>query len=219
MIRFFRRWNRVAFALSFAAAILACHKAGAPSVAAARAPSSSEGAKRSARAPAGRADTGANPFRPAERVAVDEFLRQHSDLRLAADSDSQASGSADADVRRLYGVYHPFFVRGDVNDDGILDFVQAFVRRESGRDSPWFSVVVFTGRGDPAGPAFNAGAFLERDITLARGDLSIDRDSVLITPDLADEAVRRYRWDPLRRSYVFVRDDAEDEDTPVPSRT
>lgn len=220
MPRFFRRWKGIALAVSCAAAITACHKASAPSAAAAApAPSSSESAERSARAPAGHADTGAYPFKPAEKAAVDEFLRQHAGLRLATDSDRQGSGSADADVRRLYGVYHPFFVRGDVNDDGILDFVQAFVRRESSRDNPWFSVVVFTGRGNQAGPAFNSGAFLERDITLARGDLSIDRDAVLITPDLADDAVRRYRWDPLRRSYVFVRDDAEDDDTPVPSRT
>jgi hypothetical protein len=219
MSRFFRRWKGIALAVSCAAAIPACHKAGAPSAATATAPSSSDSAGRSARTPAGHGAPGTYPFKPAENAAVGEFLRQHADLRLATDSDRQGSGSADADVRRLYGVYHPFFVRGDVNDDGILDFVQAFVRRESSRDNPWFSVVVFTGRGDQAGPAFNSGAFLERDITLARGDLSIDRDAVLITPDLTDEAVRRYRWDPLRRSYVFVRDDADDDDTPVPSRT
>ena len=219
MIRFIRRWKGIALAASCAAAIPACHRASAPSAAAAPAPSSSESAERPAPAPAGRADTGGYPFKPAEKAAVDDFLRQHAALRLAADSDSRGSGSADADVRRLYGVYHPFFVRGDVNDDGILDFVQAFVRRDSSRDNPWFSVVVFTGRADSAGAAFRPGAVIERDVTLARGDLSIDRDAVLITPDLADEAVRRYRWDPLRRSYVFVRDDAEDDDTPVPSRT
>ncbi len=219
MIRFFERWKSVGVAVFCAAAIPACHKASAPSVAAAPAPSSPEIAERSARAPSADADSSAYSFTPAEKAAVDDFLRSHADLRLATDSDRQPSRSADADVRRLYGVYHPFFVRGDLNDDGILDFVLAFVRRDSGHDSPWFSVVVFTGRGDRGGPAFNPGAFLERDVTLARGDLSIDRDAVLITPDLADEAVRRYRWDPLRRSYVFVGDDAEDDETPVPSRT
>jgi hypothetical protein len=219
MIRFFERWKSVGVAVFFAAAIPACHKASAPSVGAVPASSSPEIAERSARAPSAHADSSVYPFTPAEKAAVEDFLRSHADLRLAADSDRESSRSADADVRRLYGVYHPFFVRGDVNDDGILDFVLAFVRRDSSRDSPWFSVVVFTGRGDRGGPAFNSGAFIERDVTLARGDLSIDRDAVLITPDLADEAVRRYRWDPLRRSCVFVRDDAEDDDTPVPSRT
>ena len=34
-------------------------------------------------------------------------------------------------MRHLYGVYNPYFVRGDLNDDGILDFVMAFVRRDS----------------------------------------------------------------------------------------
>jgi hypothetical protein len=169
--------------------------------------------------PAAHVDPNAYPFRPAEKAAVDEFLRQHADLRLATDADRQHTRDGDSDIRRLYGVYHPFFVRGDLNDDGILDFVLAFVRRDSSRDSPWFSVVVFTGRADSAAPAFQPGAFIERDITLARGDLSIDRDAVLITPDLGDEAVRRYRWDPLRRSYVFVRDDDEEDETPIPSRT
>jgi hypothetical protein len=122
-------------------------------------------------------------------------------------------------MRKLYGVYHPYFVRGDVNDDGILDFVLAFVRRDSSRDTPWFSVVVFNGKIDQGEPGFLPGRFIERDVSLARGDLSVDRDAVLITPDLSDEAVRRYRWDPARRSYIFVRDDADDDDTPVPSRT
>jgi hypothetical protein len=124
----------------------------------------------------------------------------------------------DGDVRRLYGVYHPYFVRGDVNDDGVLDFVIAFVRRDAGPGTPWFSVTVFTGRGGDKG--FNAGTFLERDISLVHGDLSIDRDAILITPDLSDdEAVRRYRWDPVRRAYVVVRDDEEDTETPVLSQT
>ena len=56
-------------------------------------------------------------------------------------------------------------------------------------------------------------------VPLARGDVSIDRDAVLITPDLSDEAVRRYRWDPARRSYVFVRGDSDTEEPPPVSRT
>lgn len=211
--------KKAAAAILCAAAMIACHKAGAPSAAAAPTPSSPKSAEHSARMPAAHADSNAYPFRPAEKAAVDEFLRQHTDLRLATDADRQRTRDGDSDIRRLYGIYHPFFVRGDLNDDGILDFVLAFVRRDSSRDSPWFSVVVFTGRADSAGPAFQAGTFIERDVTLARGDLSIDRDAVLITPDLADEAVRRYRWDPLRRSYVFVSDDADDQETPIPSRT
>lgn len=204
-----------------AAAVPACRKAAAPAAAGAAPPALAEAAPVTAPLPAAQADSAGYAFTPAERTAVDEFLRRHSDLRLARDSDRQKSPDeeAETDVRRLYGVYHPYFVRGDLNDDGILDFVLAFVRRDSSRDTPWFSVVVFTGRSERGSLSFAAGAFIERDITLARGDLSIDRDAVLITPDLTDESVRRYRWDPLRRSYVFVRDDAEEDDTPIPSRT
>ncbi len=219
MIRFLKARKDVAVAIFCAAAILACHKASASSVAAVPAASSPQDTGRSARVPAAHVNPGAYAFKSAEKAAVEDFLRQHTDLRIATDADRQPARDGESDVRRLYGVYHPFFVRGDLNDDGILDFILAFVRRDSGRDTPWFSVVVFIGRADSAGPAFQSGAFIERDVTLARGDLSIDRDAVLITPDLADEAVRRYRWDPQRRSYVFVRDEAEEDDTPIPSRT
>jgi len=131
---------------------------------------------------------------------------------VAADSDRRAADTED--LRKLYGVYHPYFLRGDVNDDGILDFVLAFVRRDSDRDSPWFSIVVFTGS---ERPGFASGTFLERDVSLADGDLSVDRDSIVITPNLdEEESTRRYRWDPLRRSHVFVRDEAdEDEGAPA----
>jgi hypothetical protein len=196
----------------------ACRKSPAPAVVSPASPLAESAAGQPPAEPAP-ADSAGYRFRPAEKAAVEEFLRKHTDLRLAGDSDRQDSRSEDGDVRRLYGVYHPYFVRGDLNDDGILDFVLAFVRRDSGRDTPWFSVVVFTGRNESEGPAFSPGAFIERDVSLARGDLSVDRDAVLITPDLSDEAVRRYRWDPLRRSYVFVRDDTDEPDTPIPSRT
>jgi hypothetical protein len=107
-------------------------------------------------------------------------------------------------------------VRGDLNDDGLLDFVIGFVRRDSSPSTPWFTVAVFSGREDGT---FGPEVFLERDISLAAGDLSIDRDAVVITPDLDDEATRRYRWDPSRRSYVFVRDDEPETDPPDLSRT
>lgn len=146
-------------------------------------------------------------LREPERKAVEDFLRANRDLRVAIDSDRREDEGED--LRKLYGVYHPYFLRGDVNDDGILDFVLGFVRRDSDRDSPWFSIVVFTGAGEGA----FAPGFLERDVSLADGDLSVDRDSILITPDLEeDESTRRYRWDPRQRSHVFVRDDPEEDD-------
>lgn len=134
---------------------------------------------------------------------------------MAADGDRRAS--EEDDLRKLYGVYHPYFLRGDVNDDGVLDFVLAFIRRDSDRDSPWFSVVVFTGR-ERSG--FASGTFLERDVSLADGDLSVDRDSIVITPDLDEEdSTRRYRWDPVRRSHVFVRDEPEEEERGAAAQT
>lgn len=154
-------------------------------------------------------------LRAPERAAVEAFLRANRDLRVATDADRR--GTESDDLRKLYGVYHPYFLRGDLNDDGVLDFVLAFVRRDSDRDSPWFSIAVFTGT-DRAG--FAPGTFLERDVSLADGDLSVDRDSIMITPDLEqEESARRYRWDPIQRSHVFVRDDPEEEDEVPRSQT
>jgi hypothetical protein len=161
-----------------------------------------------------RAEAAGYPLRAAERAAVDAFLRAHPDLRLATDADRRPAEDGE-DVDDLYGVYHPYFVRGDTNDDGLLDFVLAFVRRDSDPDSPWFSIVVFLGR--PEG-RFAPGSFLERDVSLADGDFSIDRDSIVVSPDVAEESVRRYRWDPSRQRHVFVRDAPEEPDTPAPSR-
>jgi hypothetical protein len=208
-----------AAALLAAAAILgiagACRRRppAPPPPAAASAPSAPD-ASRPGPEPASAASAGYD-FPPAEKAAVEAFLRLNPDLRLAADDDRRPPDGGD-DMNTLYGVYHPYFVRGDVNDDGVLDFVLAFVRRDSDRDSPWFSIVVFSGRGDGG---FTPGVFLERDVSLADGDLSIDRDAIVITPDTSDEATRRYRWDPARHRHVFVRDEDEEPESPSTSQT
>ncbi len=163
-------------------------------------------------APARATDAGYE-LRPAEQAAVDAFLRAHPELRVARDSDHRAS--EDDGVAGLYGVYHPYFVRGDANDDGILDFVLAFVRRDSDRDTPWFSIVVFAGTPDGT---FVPGAFLEREISLADGDLTVDRDAIVVTPDVAEDAARRYRWDESKHRHVYVRDEDEDSASPPASQ-
>jgi hypothetical protein len=154
-------------------------------------------------------------FQKPEKAAVERYLHDNPNLRVATDADQRPAGE-NGDVSNLYGVYQPYFVRGDANDDGRLDFVLAFVRRDSDRDSPWFSVVVFEGRPDGT---FGAGAVLERDISLADGDLSLDRDSIVVTPDTGEDESRRYRWDPSRQRHVFVRDEDDSTDVPPSSQT
>jgi hypothetical protein len=201
------------------AAVLALAGAGACGRSQAPAFSARAAATPAAAAPAPRAPAHAEgagyEFRPAEGEAVEKYLAANPDLRVARDADQRPAGG-EGDVSNLYGVYHPYFVRGDANDDGILDFVLAFVRRDSDRDSPWFSVVVFEGRPDGT---FAPGAVLERDISLADGDLSLDRDSIVVTPDTSEDASRRYRWDPARQRHVFVRDDDEAPEAPPSSQT
>jgi len=163
------------------------------------------------RAPS-RADDAGYDLRPAEKAAVDEFLRHRPELRPAVDGDHR-EGSESSGFGPLYGIYHPYFVRGDANDDGLLDFVLAFVRRDSDRQAGWFSVVVFSGRPDGS---FSAGGFLEREISLADGDLSLDRDAIVVTPDVGEDLSRRYRWDPAKQRHVFVRDDESEEPASTP---
>ncbi len=162
-----------------------------------------------------RAKASGYPLRRAETAAVDAFLDANPELRPSVDEDRRP-GEDETGLRALYGVYHPYFVRGDVNDDGVLDFVLAFVRRDSDAEAPWFTVVVFSGRADGS---FAAGALVERDISLADGDLSIDRDAILVTPDTAEDVSRRYRWDPARQRHVYVRDEPEEPAPPPPART
>jgi hypothetical protein len=202
--------SRVAVALALALAAGACRRTvtvtpaptPAPSVTAAVTP-----------AAAAHAPDAGYELRPAEKAAIDEFLRGHPELRMAVDGDHLEPEGGD-DVAALYGVYHPYFVRGDGNDDGLLDFATAFVRRDSDEEAPWFSVVVFSGKPDGS---FSAGGFLERDIALAEGDISLDRDAVVVTPDVSDDLTRRYRWDPAKRRHVFVRDDPSEDPASPPS--
>jgi hypothetical protein len=151
----------------------------------------------------------------AEARAVRSFLAAHPSWRLAADSDARPSDDAD-DVSQLYGVYHPYFVRGDIDDDGILDFVVGFVDREKKSASPWFSVAAFSGDGHGG---FRPPQLIESEISLETGDLSIDRDSIVITPDISeDDSSRRYRWNPRQRRFDFVTDQDSGPDRPPSSR-
>jgi hypothetical protein len=47
----------------------------------------------------------------------------------------------------------------------------------------------------------------------------MDRDTIVVTPDLSDEAARRYRWDPERGRHVFVHDAPEDPPAPPAAQT
>src|SRR5512132_3515875 len=132
-------------------------KASAAAPSASGRPHAEEAAK-----PAPRVDVSGSPypFTSAERAAVEDFLRRNPRLRLATDADRRGAADSDADMRGLYGVYHPYFVRGDLDDDGVLDFVLGFVRKDSGRSAPWFSVVVFTGLTQARGGLwFSEGTF------------------------------------------------------------
>jgi len=179
-------------------------------------PPASAGALPDPDGPAGRDPVSAEAsLAPAEARAVRAFLSAHPAWRMAADSDARASDDGD-EVSRLYGVYHPFFVRGDIDDDGALDFVLAFVDREKKSPPGAFTVAAFCGDGRGG---FRPPQVIESEIALASGDISIDRDSILITPDLSDDdASRRYRWNPRRRRFEFVADDDSSPDRPPIAR-
>jgi hypothetical protein len=150
----------------------------------------------------------------AERLAIEEALADFKKeglegllLRSAEDGDAAESDER-RDLENVYGTYHPFFVRGDLDGDGRLDFAQAFV--EKGSSGPWFHVAVFFGTADGA---FQKPVWVERAISLSTGDLTIDRSLLVVTPDLALDPTRRWRWEAGERRFV----DADDESGREPS--
>lgn len=173
-----------------------------------------------AAAPAPLADTrglDASGRTRAERLAVDEaleaFRKEGLFLRAAEDGDAAESDER-RDLDEVYGVYHPFFVRGDLDGDGRMDFAQAFV--EKGKGGPWFHVAVFFGGADGA---FQKPLWVERAISLAAGDLTIERSLLIVTPDLGLDPARRWRWEPAEKRFVDAddvsrRSDPGDEDGP-----
>ncbi|HQQ77634.1 MAG TPA: hypothetical protein PLB01_09795 [Thermoanaerobaculia bacterium] len=155
---------------------------------------------------------------PAERRAIDAAIDAAAaappklTLRPAVDADATDTDEH-RDLDAVYGVYHPYFTRGDLDGDGRPDFVQAFV--EKGRSGLWFHVAVFFGKADGT---FGGPVWVERAISLADGDVTVERSLVVITPDLAGDATRRWRWEPAE--HVFVDPDKEprpvvtDDDVP-----
>jgi hypothetical protein len=140
----------------------------------------------------------------AERLAVEEALvafRKEGLLLGAAEDGDAAESDEHRDLEEVYGTYHPFFVRGDLDGDGRLDFAQAFV--EKGASGVWFHVAVFFGTGDGA---FQRPLWVERGISLAAGDLAIERSLLIVTPDLALDPTRRWRWESGEKRFV----DADD---------
>ncbi|HEX5856016.1 MAG TPA: hypothetical protein VFZ57_10380 [Thermoanaerobaculia bacterium] len=153
----------------------------------------------------------------AERLAVDEaldaFKKEGLLLRVAEDGDAAESDER-RDLEEVYGVYHPFFVRGDLDGDGKLDFAQAFV--EKGNGGPWFHVAVFFGTGDGT---FRKPLWVERAISLAAGDITIERSLLIVTPDLELDPSRRWRWEAGEKRFVDAdaasrRRNPADEDGP-----
>lgn len=126
-------------------------------------------------------------------------------FRPATEEDATDSEGRD-ELRVLYGDYSPFFVRGDFDSDGRLDFAQAFIRRDG--PEPLFDVAVFFGT--PGG--FSPPVWVERGLQLSTGDLSADRSVLIITDDVEQEVSRRWRWNPAVGRFVDVDAESGGED-------
>lgn len=133
---------------------------------------------------------------PHEEEAVAGALQ--SGLRAALDDDADES-EAREELRSLYGDYRPYFVRGDFDGDGHLDFAQAFVRRDG--PQPLFDVAVFFGT-SPEG--FSGPVWVQRGLLLSGGDLSVDRSVLVVTEDVEAEVSSRWRWDPSAGRFIDV---------------
>ena len=153
----------------------------------------------------------------AEQLAVEEalvtFKKEGLILRAAEDGDA-AESDEHRDLEEVYGGYHPFFVRGDLDGDGRLDFAQAFV--EKGSSGAWFHVAVFFGNGDGT---FQKPLWVERAISLGRRRpddraLAPHRDARPRARSDAPLALGGRRKAVRRRRRRFPRHDPADEDAP-----
>jgi hypothetical protein len=118
-------------------------------------------------------------------------------FRVATEEDAADSEARD-DLRALYGDYQPYFVRGDFDGDGRLDFAQAFIRRDG--PEPLFDVAVFFGTVS----GFSPPVWVERGLPLSTGDLSADRSVLIVMEDVEQEVSRRWRWEPSAGRFVDV---------------
>jgi hypothetical protein len=155
-------------------------------------------------APAGVSESG---WSAVEEEAVSAAL--DSGIRPATDDDADESDARE-ELRALYGMYHPYFVRGDFDGDGRLDFAQAFVRRDG--PEPLFDVAVFFGSD---GGGFAPPVWVHRGLLLSGGDLSVDRTVLVVTEDVAGEISSRWRWDPAEGRFTDV-DPGSGEDEAEP---
>lgn len=140
---------------------------------------------------------------PLEERAVSAALV--SELRPATDEDAIDSESRE-ELQVLYGDYRPYFVRGDFDSDGRLDFAQAFVRRDG--PEPLFDVAVFFG----APEGFAPPVWVERGLQLSGGDLTVDRSVLVVTEDVEQDVSRRWRWHRAEKRFVDVDAGSEGED-------
>ena len=144
-------------------------------------------------------------LRDAERAAVESFLRDNTDLRVATDADQRKAENDDlpgctasttrtscAETSTTTG----FSTSSSPSCAGTPTGTRPGSRSRCSRETA---------------SGFAPGTFLERDVSLADGDLSVDRDSIMITPDLEDESRPAIPLGSERRLHVFVRDDADEE--------
>jgi len=169
-------------------------------------------------APALPGTSGREPARPGKLPWTAE---EAAAIRLAIPSRGRPASDADADpsperkdMSVLYGSYQPYFVRGDLNGDGRLDFAQAFVREKEGK--LLFDVLVFFGRD---GGGFSAPVPVEVGSLLSAGDLAIDRTILIVTPDLSVDETVRYRFEPDTGKFVGIEAEAADRDDDGPDPT
>jgi len=152
-------------------------------------------AETASRPPAPRAASGAARTSSEEEAVLAAAGRS---LRPATDEDAAESEGRD-ELYALYGDYSPYFVRGDFDGDGRLDFAQAFVRRDG--PEALFDVAVFFGA---TGNAFGPPVWVDRGLALSGGDLSADRSVLVVTDDIEEDVSRRWRWEPSSGRFVDV---------------
>jgi hypothetical protein len=93
---------------------------------------------------------GAPHLQPQERRVLEHWLRAHPNLSIATEIDCGQCSEQIAAVRKGYGAawpaapsFHPYYVSGDLNGDGVRDFAVAVLDRTKRQSA--FVLLVFNG--------------------------------------------------------------------------
>jgi hypothetical protein len=132
-------------------------------------------------------------IRPEHKRAVELWLTESPNLRVATIADCLNKGGLAATRKQFGRNYHPYYIVGDFNGDRKQDFAIALIR-DNKRETP-FAIAIFNG---PLGKN-SVPAYFSEEWDLSDGGLFVGGGGILAGPFESDNCVLLR---PRGRKYV-----------------